>query len=61
VAQAVTETAVRPPAAARSERAALLVAAGAAFLALLDATVANLAVADVRRDFTGSSVAGPRG
>ena len=35
----------------------LLVAAGAAFLALLDTTVANLAVADVRSDFAGTSVA----
>ena len=34
----------------------LLVAAGAAFLALLDTTVANLAVADVRGDFAGASV-----
>jgi len=36
----------------------LAVAAGAAFLALLDTTVANLAVADVRTDFAGASVAG---
>ena len=33
----------------------LAVAAGAAFLALLDTTVANLAVADVRTDFAGAS------
>jgi EmrB/QacA subfamily drug resistance transporter len=32
------------------------VAAGAAFLALLDTTVANLAVADVQGDFAGASV-----
>jgi len=38
------------------ERAVLLTAAGAAFLALLDTTVANLAVADVRSDFAGASV-----
>ena len=36
----------------------LAVAAGAAFLALLDTTVANLAVADVRTDFAGASVGG---
>ena len=36
----------------------LAVAAGAAFLALLDTTVANLAVADVRTDFAGASVSG---
>ena len=36
----------------------LAVAAGAAFLALLDTTVANLAVADVRTDFAGASVNG---
>jgi EmrB/QacA subfamily drug resistance transporter len=38
------------------ERTVLLVAAGAAFLALLDTTVANLAVADVRTDFPGATV-----
>ena len=36
----------------------LAVAAGAAFLALLDTTVANLAVADVRTDFAGASING---
>lgn len=40
------------------ERGVLLVAAGAAFLALLDTTVANLAITDVRTDFTGATVAG---
>lgn len=40
------------------ERLVLPVAAGAAFLALLDTTVANLAVADVRGDFAGASVGG---
>jgi MFS family permease len=40
------------------ERAVLLTAAGAAFLALLDTTVANLAVADVRSDLSGTTVAG---
>ena len=48
----------RPPAVATGERGVLLVAAGAAFLALLDTTVANLAVADVRTDFAGTSVGG---
>jgi EmrB/QacA subfamily drug resistance transporter len=38
------------------EHGVLLVAAGAAFLALLDTTVAILAVADVRSDFAGTSV-----
>ena len=46
----------RPP--AQRERGVLLVAAGAAFLALLDTTVANLAVTDVRTDFAGTSVGG---
>src|SRR4051794_998321 len=36
----------------------LAVAAGATFLALLDTTVANLAVADVQTDFAGTSVNG---
>src|SRR4051794_15256701 len=36
----------------------LAVAAGAAFLALLDTTVANLAVADVQPDFAGGAVNG---
>ena len=44
------------PASTASARGVLLVAAGAAFLALLDTTVANLAVADVRSDFAGASV-----
>ncbi|HEY6761863.1 MAG TPA: MFS transporter, partial [Baekduia sp.] len=34
----------------------LAVASGAAFLAMLDATVANLAVADLHRDFPGVAV-----
>jgi len=41
----VSETATAAP---PREGSVLLVAAGAAFLALLDTTVANLAVADVR-------------
>ena len=49
-------TEASPP--AKRERGVLLVAAGAAFLALLDTTVANLAVADVRSDFAGTSVGG---
>jgi EmrB/QacA subfamily drug resistance transporter len=42
----------------RTTQSVLAVAAGAAFLALLDTTVANLAVADVRTDFAGASVGG---
>ena len=49
----VSETATAAP---PREGSVLLVAAGAAFLALLDTTVANLAVADVRGDFAGASV-----
>ena len=52
---AVTLTEPQTVAAPREGRV-LLVAAGAAFLALLDTTVANLAVADVRGDFAGASV-----
>jgi EmrB/QacA subfamily drug resistance transporter len=54
-------TTVTAPATSRArprEHGALLVAAGAAFLALLDTTVANLAVTDVRGDFAGTSVGG---
>jgi EmrB/QacA subfamily drug resistance transporter len=40
----------------RRAASVLPVAAGAAFLALLDTTVANLAVADVQGDFAGTSV-----
>ncbi|MDA0160114.1 MFS transporter [Solirubrobacter ginsenosidimutans] len=42
----------------RTTQNVLAVAAGAAFLALLDTTVANLAVADVQTDFAGMSVNG---
>jgi EmrB/QacA subfamily drug resistance transporter len=42
----------------RPTQSVLAVAAGAAFLALLDTTVANLAVADVQTDFAGTSVNG---
>ena len=42
----------------RTTQNVLAVAAGAAFLALLDTTVANLAVADVQTDFAGVSVHG---
>jgi EmrB/QacA subfamily drug resistance transporter len=55
---AVDTVAVAPRAAVQRERGVLVVAAGAAFLALLDTTVANLAVADVRGDFAGASVGG---
>jgi EmrB/QacA subfamily drug resistance transporter len=53
---------VEPAAATTTRRAeararlALGVASGAAFLAMLDATVANLAVADLHRDFPGVAV-----
>ncbi len=53
MAQTVT---LAPPLPATRAGGALLVAAGAAFLALLDTTVANLAVADVRGDFAGATV-----
>ena len=43
---------------ARREASVLAVASGAAFLALLNATVANLAVADVHGDFIGATVTG---
>jgi EmrB/QacA subfamily drug resistance transporter len=53
------DTVRRAPALAseQGERTVLPVAAGAAFLALLDTTVASLAVADVQSDFAGASVA----
>jgi hypothetical protein len=62
----LTDTATSPPTAAvpravTRERGVLLVAAGAAFLALLDTTVANLAVSDVRTDSPAPPSAGPRG
>src|SRR5215468_2677750 len=47
------------PEPARTRRgylAVLLTASGAAFLAMLDSTVTNLAVPDVQRDFPGASV-----
>jgi EmrB/QacA subfamily drug resistance transporter len=50
---------VGPAAATRAEaraKVALGVASGAAFLAMLDATVANLAVADLHRDFPAVAV-----
>ncbi len=50
----MTATAAIP--APRRAGGVLGVAAGAAFLALLDTTVANLAVADVQGDFAGASV-----
>ena len=45
----------------RRTEGVLAVAAGAAFLALLDTTVANLAVADVTSDFAGAPSAAPPG
>ena len=50
------DAALSSPRPRAAERAALPVAAGAAFLGLLDTTVANLAVADVRSDFVGVTV-----
>jgi EmrB/QacA subfamily drug resistance transporter len=52
----LTEAPPVPAPAVTTTSRVLLVAAGAAFLALLDTTVANLAVADVRSDFAGASV-----
>jgi EmrB/QacA subfamily drug resistance transporter len=43
-------------AAARSSSAVLAIASGAAFLAMLDATVANLAVADLHTDFPAIAI-----
>ncbi|MET0603958.1 MAG: MFS transporter [Baekduia sp.] len=45
-----------PVAAARSSSAVLAIASGAAFLAMLDATVANLAVADLHSDFPAVAI-----
>jgi EmrB/QacA subfamily drug resistance transporter len=45
-----------PPATARSSSTVLAVASGAAFLAMLDATVANLAVADLHTDFPAIAI-----
>ncbi|MFA1545447.1 MFS transporter [Actinomadura chokoriensis] len=52
------ETTTAPAAAARARRDVPWLAAGATFLAMLDATVANLAVPDLRADFPGSSLSG---
>src|SRR5664279_3401156 len=41
-----------------SARVVLLLACGAAFLSLLDATVVNLAVADLPKDFSTASLTG---
>ncbi len=43
---------------AASARLVLLLACGAAFLSLLDATVVNLAIADLHLDFPGASLTG---
>ena len=53
---ATTDATLTSPRPLAAERVALPVAAGAAFLGLLDTTVANLAVANVRTDFVGASV-----
>ncbi|MEU8797548.1 MFS transporter [Spirillospora sp. NPDC048819] len=54
------ETTAAPPAAAAAgaRRDVPWLAAGATFLAMLDATVANLAVPDLRTDFPGASLSG---
>ncbi|WP_067799600.1 MFS transporter [Actinomadura formosensis] len=52
------ETTAAPPLAAGARRDVPWLAAGATFLAMLDATVANLAVPDLHADFPGSSLSG---
>jgi EmrB/QacA subfamily drug resistance transporter len=52
----ILSPAAGPRAAARSSRIILAVASGAAFLAMLDATVANLAVADLHTDFPAVAI-----
>ncbi|MGH3240554.1 MAG: MFS transporter, partial [Spirillospora sp.] len=52
------ETAAAPDAASRARRDVPWLAAGATFLAMLDATVANLAVPDLHADFPSSSLSG---
>ncbi|MGP4023343.1 MFS transporter [Actinomadura sp. 3N407] len=56
----MTAETTAPPAAAgpAARRDVPWLAAGATFLAMLDATVANLAVPDLRADFPGSSLSG---
>lgn len=49
-----TETTAAPPLRAAARRDVPWLAAGATFLAMLDATVANLAVPDLHADFPGS-------
>jgi EmrB/QacA subfamily drug resistance transporter len=52
------ETTAAPPLAAGARRDVPWLAAGATFLAMLDATVANLAVPDLHTDFPGASLSG---
>ncbi|MFA1538898.1 MFS transporter [Actinomadura monticuli] len=52
------DTTAAPPRAAGARRDVPWLAAGATFLAMLDATVANLAVPDLHADFPGSSLTG---
>ncbi|MFI0486091.1 MFS transporter [Actinomadura sp. 9N215] len=52
------ETAAAPDAASRARRDVPWLAAGATFLAMLDATVANLAVPDLHADFPSASLSG---
>jgi EmrB/QacA subfamily drug resistance transporter len=49
-------TSASPP--SRGRALIPLLASGAAFLAMLDSTVTNLAIADLRHDFTSASVSG---
>ncbi|RFS82767.1 MFS transporter [Actinomadura spongiicola] len=57
-AETTAETSAGPPDAPRARRDVPWLAAGAAFLAMLDATVANLAVPDLHADFPGASLSG---
>ncbi|MEO3829330.1 MFS transporter [Actinomadura sp. B10D3] len=52
------ETIAAPPPAARARRDVPWLAAGATFLAMLDATAANLAIADLHAEFPGTSLSG---
>jgi EmrB/QacA subfamily drug resistance transporter len=56
MASTLSPAAEPPVAAARSSSAVLAIASGAAFLAMLDATVANLAVADLHSDFPAIAI-----
>ncbi|MEU9844988.1 MFS transporter [Actinomadura sp. NPDC048032] len=53
-----TQTGAAPPRPVAARRDVPWLAAGATFLAMLDATAANLAVADLHTDFPGSTLSG---